>query len=154
MNTYYSLIKHLKTVFEEDNDVNTVVTGDWEQWRKDLFTIVHIDVVDSEPAVIQNTSVVTYNVLISVMNIRDVNKEEDKDKFWFNDNRHDNWNTTRAILRRAENKLIKDHLGTDITLTSSTTAVRQNWVYMNGLDGWEQTWTIDVPDLLSTVCSD
>lgn len=154
MNTYYELIKHLKTVFEEDTHVSNVVTGDWEEWKKDVFCLVHIDVISSGFIGKANLGVTRYDVLISVMDIRDVNKEENKDRFWHNDNRHDNWNTTRAILKRAENKLIKGHLDSSIRYVSGTEAIKQNWVYMNGLDGWEQTWTIDVPDTLSTICSD
>ena len=153
MNTYYELIKHIKTVFEEDVNVSNVVTGDWEEWKKDVFVLVHLDVVSS-PYTSTNTAFARFDVLVSVMDIRDVNKEEAKDRFWHNDNRHDNWNTTYAILKRAKNKLIKDHLETGIRWVSATDAIKQSWVYGNGLDGWEQTWTIDVPDNLSTVCSD
>ena len=88
------------------------------------------------------------------MDIRDVNKENVKDKFWNQDNRHDIWNTTRAVLKRAENKMIKDTEQTDITLTDATAAEKVTYAYMNGLDGWQQTWTIDVPDELTTVCYD
>ena len=34
MNTYYRLLEHLKTIFEEDVEINTVLTGDFEQWKK------------------------------------------------------------------------------------------------------------------------
>ena len=154
MNTYYRLLEHLKTIFEEDVEINTVLTGDFEQWKKDIFSIAHIEVLSSSFVGLQNTNVTRYVVSINVLDIRDVNKEVDKDKFWHNDNRHDIWNTTRAVLKRAENKMIKDHLYTDITLIDASEALKITYAYMNGLDGWQQTWTIDVPDELTTVCED
>lgn len=154
MNTYYRLLDTLKKIFEQDNDVKTVVTGDFEQWKKDIFGIVHIEVLSSDFIGLESLNVTRYDVSINVLDIRDVNKENIKDKFWHNDNRHDIWNTTRAVLKRAENKMVKDILNTDITLTSATVAERVSYGHMNGLDGWQQTWTIDVPDELTTVCED
>lgn len=154
MTTYYRLITLLKTIFEQDNDVNTVVTGDFEEWKKDIFAIVHLEVLSSAFVGLQNVNVTRYEVSINVLDIRDVNKENVKDKFWHQDNRHDIWNTTRAVLKRAENKMIKDTEQTDITLTDATAAEKVTYAYMNGLDGWQQTWTIDVPDELTTVCDD
>lgn len=152
MNTYYELIKHLKTTFEEDERVNNVVTGDFEQWRKDLFNLVHIDVIDSPYLDNVNTSVIRFTVEINVLDIRDVNKEDLKDRFWFNDNRHDIWNETLSILNLARNKIVKDHLQNDITLDSASSATKVTYAMMNGLDGWTQIWTIDVPDNFTSIC--
>lgn len=152
MNTYYELIKHIKATFEEDNRVNNVVTGDMEQWKKDLFTIVHLDVVSSPFLSLDNTSTVRFIIDINVLDIRDVNKEADKDRFWFNDNRHDIWNETLSILNLARNKFAKDHLRNDITLVDATDAERITYAMGNGLDGWQQTLTIDVPDNFTAIC--
>lgn len=154
MTTYYRLITLLKTIFEQDNDVNTVLTGDFEQWKKDIFAIVHLEVLNSAFVGLQNVNVTRYEVSINVLDIRDVNKENVKDKFWHQDNRHDIWNTTRAVLKRAENKMIKDTENTDITLIDASAAEKVTYAYMNGLDGWQQTWIVDVPDELTTVCDD
>jgi hypothetical protein len=154
MNTYYELIKHIKETFEEDLRVNNVVTGDFEQWKKDLFILVHLDVTDSPFLGNSNTGVVNFNVVINVLDIRDFNKEDFKDRFWHNDTRHDSWNDTLSILNTARNKVIKDHLQNDITLTTATSAEKVSYAMMNGLDGWTQTWTIEVPDDFTSVCGD
>ena len=152
MNTYYEVLKYLKATFEEDAErVNSVVTGDFEQWKRDEFSIVHINVIDSPFLGNQNTSTIQFNVEIQVLDIRDVNKEQDKDKFWFNDNRQDLWNETLSILNLARNKVIKD-VDTNISLNTATSAERITYAYMNGLDGWTQTWTIEVPDNFTAVC--
>ena len=69
MNTYYELIKHIKETFEEDVRVNNVVTGDFEQWKKDLFILVHLDVIDSPFLGNSNTGVVNFNVVIKLRKI-------------------------------------------------------------------------------------
>lgn len=156
MNTYYTLLESLRRIFESDDKVHTVLTGDTSEvdnYRKNIFPLVHILVTDS-PYVGDNTAVVRYTVEITVVDIRDINKEDVLDKFWTNDNRHDNWNTTRAILKLAQDKLIKDILENDVTLVTSSSAIPENYSRENLLDGWQQTWTIDVPDLLTDVCLD
>ena len=135
MNTYYEVLKYLKSTFDADVRVNNVVTGDFEQWKRDEFSIVHINVLDSPFTNVLNTSTIEFNIEVQVLDIRDVNKEEDKDKFWFNDNRQDIWNETLSILNLARNKVIKD-FNNDITLNAATSAERITYAYMNGLDGW------------------
>jgi len=155
MNTYYELIKHLKTVFEEDVNVNTVTTEDRleviDSYKKNVYPLVHLNVIDS-PYLDGGLACTRFTVEVICVDIRDINKQEQDDKFWLNDNRHDNLNTTRAVLKKAENKLRKDHLNTDITLAGASGAEALVLVFSNLLDGWQQTFLIDVPDELTTVC--
>lgn len=153
MRTYYTLIKHIKVVFEEDINVSTVTTdsfADMDNWKKNVYPIVNVFTIEEQ--VTDNTAISRYTVEITVLDIRDINKEEVNDKFWHNDNRHDNWNATQAILKTARNKMIKNHLDTDITIESYTSAERIIVTKENLLDGWQQTWIIDVPDNLTTIC--
>ncbi len=152
MRVYYEILNHLKKTFEEDERVNSVITGDFEQWKRDVFSLVHIQITDSPFLGNENTSMIRFNVDITVLDIRDVNKEEFKDKFWHNDNRHDIWNETFSILSLARNKLVKDHLQNDITISGASSATPVTYAYGNGLDGWTQSLTIDVPDNFTSVC--
>lgn len=152
MRTYYELLNHLKTTFEEDDRVNNVVTGDFEEWRSDMFLLVHIDITSSPLINLDNTSTIRFNIDINVLDIRDVNNEEAPNRFWHNDNRHDSWNDCLSVLNIARNKIIKDHLDNLITLSGATDAQRITYAYGNGLDGWSQTWTIDVPDNFTSIC--
>ena len=155
MNSYYTLIETLKRIFEDDDRVSTVVTGgtnEIDMYKKNVFPLVHLNVVDS-PFVDQSTTALTrYTVEVTCLDIRDINKEENKDKFWYNDNRHDNWNLTRSILKVAESKLIKDKFGLDVTLESASAATMFDYTKENLLDGWQQVLTIDVPDLFVSEC--
>ena len=153
--SYNRLLETLKETFESDAMVSTVVTGDAtevDNYKKNLFPLVHLDVENSPFLGVANTSSSQYNVVVTVVDIRDVNKEEDRDKFWKNDNRHDNFNTTRHILRTAEVKMIKEIYGNNINLVTTTGAELVSFVRENTLDGWEQTWTIDVPDEYVRAC--
>lgn len=155
MNSYYELIKRLKLTFEDDERVNTVTTGDStmiDLYKKDIYPLVHINVLNSPFIGFDTTALVRFNVEVTVVDIRDINKEIINDKFWLNDNRHDNWNETRSILKEAENKLIKDIAETNITITSSTDAEILSFAKENTLDGWQQTWTMDVPDTYTKSC--
>lgn len=150
MRTYYELLKYLKEVFEDDDHTNTITTEgymDMDNWKKSVYPMV--DVFISGSPYIDSTAITRYNVEITVLDIRDFNKEVVNDKFWRNDNRHDNWNLTRAILKRGQNKITKNQ---DITLVTATDAERIVFGKENGLDGWQQTFTIDVPDTYTSVC--
>lgn len=152
MNTYYNLIEYLKNLFESDSRVSNVVTGDFEQWQRDMFLLVHLDVTSSPFIEEQTTALSRFVITINVLDIRDVNKEDIKDRFWFNDGRHDSWNDTFSVMKLARDKAIKDYLRNDITLVTTTGAERVTYAYMSGLDGWQETWTIDVPDNFTAVC--
>ena len=155
MNSYYTLIETLKRIFEDDERVSTIVTGDTSDvdvYKRNIYPLVHLVVTDS-PYIEQNTTAVTrYNVEITVVDIRDINKNENRDKFWLNDNRHDNWNLTRSILKEAQSKLIKDKFDTNVTLESAGSATPLTFAKENLLDGWQQNWTIDAPDLFVDKC--
>ena len=153
MRAYYICIKHLKTTFEEDDDVNTVVTEsflDMDNWRGNLYPIVDINVINE--VYLTTTAVTRFNVEITVLTPRDMSNEVTLDKFWRHDNRHDNWNLTHSILKTARVKILKDHLDTEIGLNAATSATRFFAVKENLFDGWQQTWTIDIPDDLTSIC--
>jgi len=156
--SYNLLIETLKETFESDDMVSTVITGDTtevDNYKKNLFPLVHIDVQSYAPiSDINNTSMVNYNVTVTVVDIRDVNKEEDRDKFWKNDNRHDNWNTTAHILRTGEVKMIKETYGENVSLVSQGTAEQLEVVRENRLDGWIQDWVVSVPDIYVKACDE
>lgn len=151
MNSYYNLIETLKTIFEEDSRISTIVTGDIDEYKRNMFPLVHIALIDSPFIDLNTTAVTRYSVEITAVDIRDINKEEDRDKFWLNDNRHDNWNLTRSILKTAEAKLIKQKYDT-LHLESAGSANPLSFQKENLLDGWQQTWTIDVDDNYVTKC--
>ena len=155
MNTYYGLIETIKETFELDSRVNTIVTGDrsdLDSYKKNIYPLVHINVIDSPFIGLETTAITRYTVEVTVVDIRDISKEIVNDKFWLNDNRHDNWNETGSILKSATNRLVKDINQTGINIIEAKSAQILSFYKENTLDGWQQTWTLDVPDTYTKVC--
>lgn len=159
MRAYHDLLLYLKELFESvnvigDNTVRTITTDgfiEMDNFRKTIYPIVDFYIVGS-PLSITNTAEVQFNVDITVLDIRDVNKEQVIDKIYWNDNRHDNWNLCYAILKQAFNKAVRQDNDFDISLVSSTEAERITLGKKNGLDGWSATWTMSVPDINTKIC--
>ena len=103
---------YIKTIFEEDVLVNTVTTEDnpavIDNYKKNIYPLVHIAVTSAPFLDKLNLAYSRFVVEINVLDVRDNNKEEVNDKFWKNDNRHDNLNTTYAILKKARDRMVKD----------------------------------------------
>ena len=154
MRQYYDLIQTLKTTFESDTRVKTIVSDaqfDMDSYRKNIYPIVNITVIDS-PQITESTALSSFNVEVTCLDIRDWNKEDVNDKFYYNDNRHDNWNLTHSILELAKDKLVKEILDNNITISGTTSLERISWGLENGLDGWVTNWTIEVPKDYNAVC--
>jgi hypothetical protein len=86
------------------------------------------------------------------MDIRDINKEITTDKFYENDNEIDNLNETLAVVNRLWLLMLKDFEENDITASQNPTLEQMNESKKNLLDGWVMTFTIDVPNVLVSLC--
>jgi hypothetical protein len=86
------------------------------------------------------------------MDIRDINKEITTDKFYENDNEIDNLNETLAVVNRLWLLMLKDFEENDITASENPTLEQMNESKKNLLDGWVMTFTIDVPNVLVSLC--
>lgn len=152
MGTYTSLLTRIKAVFDSNTLVQTIVTGDTsevDQYKKNAFPLVHVNVLPS-PFASQNTTGITrYNVMITVVALRNEAEVPTTDKYWLHDNMHSNLDVTRDILKLGENHMIKDIEESGISLTNGGSADPLTFTRGNLLDGWQQQWTIDVPDSLS-----
>ena len=150
MNTYYECLKHFKTLLEEDSKVNTITSASRREIDFDnanIFPLVNVYIEDSPFISKANGAVTRYNVEITVLNRRDNNKEATKDKFWYNDNRHDNWNLTRAILKVLHNKLIKKDNDVQIDLVSATSAIKIDNEFVEQELPFTQVFNMYNPDI-------
>jgi hypothetical protein len=86
------------------------------------------------------------------MDIRDINKEITTDKFYENDNEIDNLNETLAVVNRLWLLMLKDFEENDITASENPTLEQMSESKKNLLDGWVMTFTIDVPNVLVSLC--
>lgn len=148
MRAYHDTLNYLRTLFESDEFVNTVTSDgfiDFDNFRRNIYPLVDIYIMTS-PLIQTSTSISQFTVDITVVDIRDFSNEDVNDKFYHNDNRHDNWNLTHSILKTAFAKVVKNYRDENIHLESSTDAERIVFGKENGLDGWRTTWTISVED--------
>lgn len=156
MRSYFDTLTYFETLLSSDELVNTVTSGvrsEIDHYKKNIFPIANILILRSPPNPNNDQTAVTrYDVEVTALDIRDNNKEYSLDKVWYNDNRQDNWNRTRAILKFLHNRLIKVEDDDQISLVSASECLRIDNEFANNLDGWTQTFTIDIWDQYTKVC--
>lgn len=149
MRSYYLILEKLLEVAQEDRQVNTVTNGDNANLdidEKNIYPLVDIVCVDAP----MTSSTITYNFLITVVDIRDANPEPRIDKFIGNDNKQDNLNTTMAILKRIYLRIKK--FGDDFDIPEDPTANPVVYQFENTLDGWQMNVGIEMGHDQIEVC--
>ena len=150
MNAYYEVLRILKLSLEENKDIHTVTQGDISNLdlnKMNIYPIGHIDLDDGT----FNENTIEFNCSIYAMDVIDTSNNLVVDKFIGNDNEIDVFNTMLAVVRRTYLELVKDTRTQDIIITGSP-LVRKMEGAVNNLAGWEMTFTIEVPDIIISVC--
>ena len=109
---YFDIIDKLKTHFDGDVLVNTVTQGnlfDIDLSKQTIFPLVHIIVNTAS----LEGNVVRYNISILAMDIVDITKDEEENKFDGNDNELYVLNTQLQVLTRCYELLLRGDLWTD-----------------------------------------
>jgi hypothetical protein len=139
----------LKGFLEADPLVNTITNVDEEVFDLDKKNIYPIVDILCENAVI-DLQTVTFNFTITVLDIRDISNKPRESKFYGNDNKQDNLNTTLAILNRLYKNIAK--LGDEFTIVNEPTPEPRVYQHQNLLDGWQMTLEIETPNTELAVC--
>jgi len=150
MNAYYEVLRILKLSLEENKDIHTVTQGDISNLdlnKMNIYPIGHIDLDDGT----FNENTIEFNCSIYAMDVIDTSNNLVTDKFIGNDNEIDVFNTMLAVVRRTYLELAKDMRTQDITILGEP-SVRKMEGAVNNLAGWEMTFTIEVPDIIISVC--
>jgi hypothetical protein len=152
MNAYTELLRYIKQLGERDVFVKTITRGDTTEVdinKTDIFPLLHVDIVSSS---FPSDGVIRFNVDVSCLNIRMLNKEINTDKFHDNDNEDDNFNETLAVLNRIWLLMLKDFEENDITaeLTADLEKIKES--EQNLLDGWRMNFDVDVPNTIISLC--
>jgi hypothetical protein len=152
MNQYSQLLYYIKQLAESDPLVNTVVkdTQNIDLQKNNIYPLVEISITGGG---FSNGSVVTFDVEVACMDIRDTNKEIITDKFWAQDNEVDNHNTTHAILNRMWTSMYRDFESNNITASENPTLEKATHQEQNNLDGWVASFTVEVPNTDLNLCS-
>jgi hypothetical protein len=151
MNQYTELFYYLKELLEQDDFVNSIRQGSFDQLdieKANVYPLAHIDVLSAN----LDNNVITFNVVIACVAQRDKVNEIKEDKFWRQDNEVDNFNETLAILNRLWLKLYTDLEQRDITASLNVPLSKIDFEYTNTLDGWLLDFNIQVPNTTLNLC--
>ena len=148
---YFDIIDKLKTHFDNDVLVNTVTQGnlfDIDLSKQTIFPLVHIIVNTAS----LEGNVVRYNISILAMDIVDITKDEDVNKFDGNDNELYVLNTQLQVLTRCYELLLRGDLWTDkFQIDGNPTCEPFVDRFENKLAGWTMTTDILIPNGM-TIC--
>lgn len=148
---YFDIIDKLKTHFDGDVLVNTVTQGnlfDIDLSKQTIFPLVHIIVNTAS----LEGNVVRYNISILAMDIVDITKNEEENKFDGNDNELYVLNTQLQVLTRCYELLLRGDLWTDkFQIDGNPTCEPFVDRFENKLAGWTMTTDILIPNGM-TIC--
>ena len=148
---YFDIIDKLKTHFDGDVLVNTVTQGnlfDIDLSKQTIFPLVHIIVNTAS----LEGNVVRYNISILAMDIVDITKDEEENKFDGNDNELYVLNTQLQVLTRCYELLLRGDLWTDkFQIDCNPTCEPFVDRFENKLAGWTMTTDILIPNGM-TIC--
>ena len=148
---YFDIIDKLKTHFDNDVLVNTVTQGnlfDIDLSKQTIFPLVHLIVNTAS----LEGNVVRYNISILAMDIVDIAKDEEENKFDGNDNELYVLNTQLQVLTRCYELLLRGDLWTDkFQIDGNPTCEPFVDRFENKLAGWTMTTDILIPNGM-TIC--
>lgn len=151
MTGYYTLIKTLKTHFENDDLVNTVTDGDIFEVdiaKQTIFPLVHTMVTQAQ----FESNIQRFTLTIFCMDIMDDVKEEDNTAWETRDNTNDALNYTLQILNRAYQMLLHGALhNLNYHVDNTPTCEPFTERFENNLVGWAMTLDIICPNDM-TIC--
>ena len=151
LNQYSELLTYLKQLFESDPLVNTVTKGNIDELdlnKMDISPLVHILVTNPN---FNNAQAITFDVEVTVVDVVDVNKEVNTDKFWENDNEVDVLNETLAIINRAYSILLRDFQDKNITAIQNAVAQEVS-ANKDNMIGWTLPFQVIMPNDKISLC--
>jgi hypothetical protein len=139
---FYQIIETLRDQLLEDQNVNTVTTGDISDvnlQKVDIFPLSHIIVNNAT----LGEQTITFNISILAMDIVDRNKKTGEDVFLGQNNLQDILNTQLAVLNKAIQILRKGDLyGDKYQLQADPNCEPFYDRFDNELAGWTATMDI------------
>jgi|TARA_Y100000015_G_scaffold19506_1_gene18929 hypothetical protein len=148
---FFNIIDKLKAHFDGDVLVNTVTQGnlfDIDLSKQTIFPLVHIIVNTAS----LESNVVRYNISILAMDIVDITKDEEENKFDGNDNELYVLNTQLQVLTRCYELLLRGDLWTDkFQIDGNPTCEPFFDRFENKLAGWTMTMDVLIPNGM-TIC--
>ena len=146
MKNFYTITTTLEEQLLADPNINTVTIGDITQvtnFKQDLFPVAHILLNNVD---IQE-NILVFNFTIFCMDIRNVSKEAQVDRFRGNDNLHDILNTQLVVVSRLSDFLRRGDISRNkYKLVESPSAEPFTDRFEHEVAGWALTLDVEIPN--------
>ena len=148
MQTFYNIVGKIKTLLEADVNVNTVTKGmnsDIDNAKQNVYPLSHVQI--NEATVEGNLwrfSITTYH-----LDQLDVTKDPETDKYIGNDDEDDIMNSQLAVFNRMYELLRKGADTATYQMDGNPVCLPGNARFDNGLSGWECTFDILTPNVMT-----
>ena len=154
MIAYSTLIRYIKELADSEEYIKTSTMGeDIDLNKGNIFPLFNVDITN---ATFTSNSTIQFSVDLTCLAIRDLNNEDNKDKFYLNDNEIDNYNGTLSALNVIWVRMHRDFCDKNITASDSPTLEQVTFSDKNLLDGWQMSLNVEMPiaevDLCVTGC--
>lgn len=152
MNHFSQLYQYIKTIAEQDSNVNKVIKGLQSEVDLDKMIIPPIVNINIVSGSFTNGNTLVFNVELACLAQRDINKEVADDDFLSHDNEIDNLNETHAILNRMWLKMYEDFEKNNITASENPTLQAVVFGTSKLLDGWVLTFDVEMSNSVINLC--
>lgn len=150
MTGYYYAISKLKTMLQADGFVNTITTGDLFDIDLSKQTIYPLSHIIGNSANITD-QVITYNISVIFMDIVDISKQANANRFDKNDNQLDVLNTQLAVANRLVQKIQRGSHEYNLEIVGDVTCEPFTDRFENKVAGWTITFDLAVSNDM-TIC--
>lgn len=152
MNHLSQLYQYIKTLAEEDSNVNHVIKGLQSEIDLDKMIIPPVVNINITSGSFTNGNTLIFNVEVVCLAQRDINKEVRTDDFWEQDNEVDNLNETHAILNRMWLKMYRDFEKNNITASENPNLQAIIFGTAKLLDGWVLNFDVEMTNNIISLC--
>ena len=143
MIAYSQLLRYIKSLAQSEEYINTSTMGEELDLNKsNIFPLFNVDVTGAS---FTSNRTVTFDVSMSALDVRSINKENNTDKFYGNDNEIDNHNATISVLNNIWVKMHRDFDKNNITASDNPRLEMITFSDKNLLDGWSINFTVEMP---------
>ena len=150
MNAYSTLLRYIKQLADVEDFIKTSTMGsDIDLNKGNIFPLFNVDITD---ATFTSNATVSFDVSLSCLAVRDINKDDNQDKFYSNDTEIDNYNLTLSVLNTLWVKMHRDFIDNNITASDSPSLEQITYSDKNLLDGWQMTMQVEMPLLEVSLC--
>jgi hypothetical protein len=150
MIAYSTLIRYIKDLADSEDYIKTSTMGeDIDLNKANIFPLFNVDITNAE---FTSNATVSFDVEMTCLAIRDINNEDNKDKFYLNDNEIDNYNGTISALNVMWVRMHRDFCDKNITASDNPTLEQVTFSDKNLLDGWQMSLNVEMPIAEVNLC--